>query len=122
VAQQKNIMLAKAEEASSDKEWSMDELMEKGRSVYNKHCSACHQLEGEGLVPAFPALKGSKIVNGPLDEHIKIVLEGKVSTGMPAWSNLLNELELAAVITYERNAWGNNTGDIIQPSDVKTSD
>jgi len=122
VAQQKNIMLAKAEEASSDKEWNMDELMEKGRSVYNKHCSACHQLEGEGLVPAFPALKGSKIVNGPLDEHIKIVLEGKVSTGMPAWSNLLNELELAAVITYERNAWGNNTGDIIQPSDVKTSD
>jgi cytochrome c oxidase subunit 2 len=122
VAQQKNIMLAKAEEASSDKEWSMDELMEKGRSVYNKHCSACHQLEGEGLNPVFPALKGSKIVNGPLDEHIKIVLEGKVSTGMPAWNNLLNELELAAVITYERNAWGNDTGDIIQPSDVKTSD
>jgi cytochrome c oxidase subunit 2 len=121
VKQQNQIMLAEAEEAASDKEWSMDELMEKGRGAYNKHCAACHQLGGEGLPPAFPPIKGSKIAMGPLADHMNIVLNGKVETGMPAWADLLNNLELAAVITYERNAWENNTGDLVQPSDVEAA-
>jgi cytochrome c oxidase subunit II len=123
VVGQKQVMLAKAEEAASDKEWSMDELMEKGRGVYNKHCAACHQLGGEGLPPTFPPIKGSAIVKGPLAEHMDVVLNGKVGAGMPMppWADLLNNLELAAVITYERNAWENNTGDIVQPSDVQVA-
>lgn len=121
VEQQKQVMLAKAEEAASDKEWSMDELMVKGRGIYNKHCAACHQLGGEGLPPAFPPIKGSKIATGPLADHMNIVLNGKAATGMPAWGELLNYLELAAVITYQRNAWENNTGDLVQPSDVEAA-
>lgn len=123
VAQQKQVMVAKAEEAASDKEWSMDELMEKGRGVYNKHCAACHQLSGEGLPPTFPPIKGSQIVTGPLAEHMDIVLNGKEGAGMPMppWAGLLNNLELAAVITYERNAWENNSGELVQPSDVEAA-
>jgi cytochrome c oxidase subunit II len=121
VGQQKQVMLAKAEEAASDKEWSMDELMEKGRGVYNKHCAVCHQLSGEGLPPSFPPIKGSQIATGPLADHMNIVLIGKPATGMPAWADLLNNLELAAVITYERNAWENNAGDLVQPSDVEAA-
>lgn len=118
VDSQKTLMVAAAEEAASDKVWSRDELMEKGRDTYNKNCSVCHQLGGEGLPPAFPALKGGAITTGPLAEHMGIVLKGKVEKGMPAWAEQMNNLEIAAVITYERNAWGNDTGDIVQPSDV----
>lgn len=118
VESQKAIMLAAAEEAASDKVWSRDELMEKGLTTYNKNCSVCHQLGGEGLPPAFPALKGGAITTGPLPEHINIILKGKLEKGMPAWAEQMNNLEIAAVITYERNAWGNDTGDIVQPSDV----
>jgi cytochrome c oxidase subunit 2 len=112
-------MLAKAEEASSNREWSIDELMEKGRAVYNKHCSACHQLEGEGLEPAFPALDGSAIVNGPTSEMIMLVLNGK--NMMPAWKDILNDTEIGAAMTYTRNSWGNTVKDVVQPADVKAT-
>ncbi len=118
VGEQKKIMLAAVEEAASDKEWSREDLMEKGRGSYNKYCAACHQLGGEGLPPSFPPLKGGKITTGPLPDHLNIVLNGKVETGMPAWGEMLNDLELAAIVTYERNAWGNDTGDVVQPGDV----
>lgn len=116
VEEQKGNMLA-AEEAASDRVWQAEELMEKGRAWYNTNCSACHQLGGEGLPPTFPALKGSKIATGPLADHIRLVLNGKPGTAMPAFNSLSN-LEIAAIITYERNAWGNGTGDAVQPADV----
>ena len=73
-----------------------------------------------GILPtgAFPALKGSKIATGPVADHLNIVLNGKQGTAMQAFGAQLNEVDLAAVISYERNAWGNNTGDVIQPIDV----
>jgi cytochrome c oxidase subunit 2 len=117
VEEQKGNMLAAAEEAASDRVWQAEELMEKGRAWYNTNCSACHQLGGEGLPPTFPALKGSKIATGPLADHIRLVLNGKPGTAMPAFNSLSN-LEIAAIITYERNAWGNDTGDVAQPADV----
>jgi len=107
-----------AAEASSDKTWSRDELMAKGKTVYETKCAACHQVTGLGLPPAFPPLKGSKIVTGPVGDHIRLVLDGKGT--MPAWASL-NDLELAAVITYERNAWGNDTGDVVQPADIRAA-
>ncbi len=107
--------------ASGDKEWSMDELMARGEEVYNTNCAACHQVNGEGLSGVVPGLKGSAIAIGPIPEHLKIVLHGKPGTAMAAYAAQMNDADLAAVITYERNTWGNDAGDLVQPSDVKAA-
>jgi len=95
--------------------------LSKGEGVYKTSCAACHQATGEGLPGAFPALKGGAIATGDLAGHLNIVLNGKAGTAMAAFGEQLNDADLAAVITYERNAWGNNTGDIVQPADVKSA-
>ncbi len=118
--EQNAVQVAAMAEAASGKSWSLQELMEKGKGLYNTKCGACHQVGGQGLPPAFPALKGSKITTGPVAGHLDIVLNGKEGTAMQAWKQL-NDLEIAAIITYERNAWGNNTGDLVQPADVKAA-
>jgi len=110
----KYVELARA----SKKDWALAELMAKGEQVYNKNCSACHQTTGMGIPPVFPALKGSSITTGPFEAHLNIVLKGKAGTAMSAFEAQLSALDLAAVITYERNAWDNNMGDILQPADV----
>ena len=110
-----------ADAASAGREWTMAELMDRGEKVYNTACAACHQANGEGVPGAFPGLKGSAIATGPKDAHIGIVLNGKAGTAMAAFGGQLNDVELAAVITYERNAWGNNTGDLVQPSEIKAA-
>ena len=117
--EQKSAALALAEDP--DKVWAMDELMSKGESVYATNCAGCHLAGGEGVPGAFPALKGSKIATGPIADHLKIVLQGKTGTAMGAFDSQLSDSELAAVMTYERNAWGNNTGDIVQPTQVKAA-
>ncbi len=97
---------------------SMDELMTEGERVYNATCAACHMPNGEGLPGVFPALKGSPMALNDMQGHINIVLNGKTGTAMQAFGKMLSLKELAAVITYERNAWGNNTGDMVQAKDV----
>jgi cytochrome c oxidase subunit II len=119
-AEKKAAMAASAAEASADKTWTMAELMSKGEALYNTNCASCHQVTGAGVPPVFPALAGSKIATDDKAGHIDIVLKGKSGTAMAAWDTQLNDLELAAIITYERNAWGNNTGDTIQPADIKS--
>jgi cytochrome c oxidase subunit 2 len=119
VVAQKSATAAAQAEASSDKTWSKDELYTRGEAIYNTNCVACHQANGEGLGDVFPALKGSKMVTEDKAGHIDIVLNGKAGTAMAAWGAQLNDLEIAAVITYERNAWGNDTGDAVQPKDIK---
>lgn len=114
---QKAAAAAEAAAAASTRDWSKAELMAKGEKVYNTNCAACHQANGEGLGP-FPALKGSAIATGPAAGHIGIVLNGK--NAMPPFAAQMNDLDLAAVITYERNAWGNDAG-IVQPKDVKAA-
>jgi cytochrome c oxidase subunit 2 len=109
---------AAAAAAASTQTLSKDELMTKGETVYNTVCAACHQAGGVGIPGVFPALKGSKIATGPIADHLHIVLHGKPGTAMQAFGEQLNAVDLAAVITYERNAFGNNTGDVIQPSDI----
>jgi cytochrome c oxidase subunit 2 len=115
--------------AGSGKTWSKDDLMAAGKDVYEKQCAVCHQPEGQGLAPAFPALAGSKIVTGPLlsaegkiikDSHVDRVLNGKEGTAMQAFRDTLTDTELAAVITYERNSFGNKKGDMIQPAQIKS--
>lgn len=101
------------------KTYTLDELKARGEKVYASACVACHQATGKGMPPAFPALDGSKIANGPKAAHLEIVLNGKPGTAMAAFAKQLNDTEIAAVITYERNAWGNKTGEAIQPAEVK---
>lgn len=95
-----------------------DALMVEGEAVYLAHCAACHQATGAGLPPAFPALAASPIATGPVATHIDIVLHGKTGTAMQAFGTQLSPQQLAAVVTYERNAWGNNTGDTVQAADI----
>ncbi|MHC8359093.1 cytochrome c oxidase subunit II [Pseudomonas sp. LS2P72] len=102
----------------SSKEWTLDELKERGDKVYQTTCVACHQAEGQGLPPMFPALKGSKIATGPIKDHLNIVFHGKPGTSMAAFGKQLSEVDIAAVVTYERNAWGNNKGDMVTPKEV----
>jgi cytochrome c oxidase subunit 2 len=118
VAEQQAAKAAAAAEASADKTWTLDELMARGEETYNKVCAACHQVNGQGLPPAFPGLVGSAIVTGDIAAHLEIVLNGKAGTAMQAFGPQLDDLELAALITYERNAWGNDTGDLVQPGDI----
>ncbi len=109
---------AAAAEASGNKTWTMAELMDHGKSVYTA-CQACHQAGGEGIPNVFPALKGSPIATGDIAKHIDVVVHGVSGTAMTAYGPQMNDADLAAVITYERNAWGNDTGDMVQPADIK---
>lgn len=116
LAQMKNI---KAQEIASAKQSiSMEELMSKGEAVYKTTCSACHQVSGEGIPNVFPALKGSSVTTGDINQHINIVLNGKTGSAMQAFREQLSAVDLAAVITYERNAWGNATGDKVEPAAI----
>ena len=105
-------------EAATAGPMTMDALMALGQKVYESACAACHQVSGEGLAGVFPGLKGSAIATGDPVAHLHIVLFGKVGTAMQAFGKQLSAKELAAVITYERNAWGNAKGDMVQPADV----
>jgi cytochrome c oxidase subunit 2 len=109
---------AEAERALMAQSFTLDQQMERGKAVYEKACASCHQPEGQGLPPAFPALKGSKIATGPIEAHMDIIVNGKPGTAMQAFGSQLSEVDIASVIAYERNAWGNNMGDMLQPIDV----
>jgi len=110
-SEKKKQLAALADDPS--KTFTMDELKQRGEKVYAANCAACHQPNGKGA-GAFPALDGSKVVLGAKDGQYKILLNGK--NAMPKW-NQLNDVELAAVMTYTRNTWGNKTGELIQPKD-----
>ena len=110
---------AKAEEQKLlGMQMSKDELMALGENVYMSSCAACHQPTGQGLPGVFPALKDSPIALGDMKKHIEVVVNGSAGTAMQGYGKQLGLKELAAVITYERNAWGNNTGDAVQAKDV----
>lgn len=94
------------------KTYTLAELKERGAKVYAAHCAVCHQPTGKGGGP-FPALDGSKIVLGPEPEQIQLLLHGK--NVMPSWKSL-SDVELAAVMTFTRNNWSNQTGEVVQPS------
>lgn len=103
---------------AADRAWTMDELMARGQEVY-VNCLACHGDKGQGVPPNFPPLTGGVISTGPIAQHIDIVMNGKANTTMAAFKQTLNDVDIAAVITYERNALGNSVGDMVQPSEIK---
>ena len=112
---------AAAAAASAEQEWSMQDLLARGQEVYQANCSACHGPTGAGIPGAFPAMTASPIATGDPAGHINIVMNGKAGTAMAAYKSQLNDVDLAAVITYERNALGNSVGDTVQPSAIKNA-
>ncbi|HEX7964314.1 MAG TPA: cytochrome c oxidase subunit II [Gammaproteobacteria bacterium] len=100
--------------------WDMATAMDKGKQVYAANCASCHMPDGKGN-PALGAkpIAGSPIANGPLALHLQTVMKGKGI--MPAWQNMLSDADLAAVITFERNSFGNHKGDLVRPDDVKAA-
>lgn len=103
-----------------NKVWAMAELMASGEKVFAANCAACHQATGKGMPPTFPALDGSKLVNGAKGAQIALVLNGKPGTAMASFARL-SDSELAAVVTYTRNSWGNKSGDVTQPAEIKSA-
>ncbi|OGV27760.1 MAG: cytochrome c oxidase subunit II [Legionellales bacterium RIFCSPHIGHO2_12_FULL_37_14] len=96
-----------------------NELMELGKKKYRELCASCHQIHGEGIPPLYPALKGSSVSIGkPISRHISIILHGVSGSAMDGYHAQLTDKEIAAIVTYERNAWDNNTNDIVQASEV----
>jgi cytochrome c oxidase subunit 2 len=121
VAQQqgKKAQASAASAADANKTYTLDELKAEGEKVYGKTCVACHMANGQGMPPTFPALSGGKIATGPIAGHIDIVVNGsKKNPAMVAWKNQLSDLEIAGVITYERNSLGNKVGDMVQPKQI----
>jgi cytochrome c oxidase subunit 2 len=137
---EQKLAMAQAAEAAT-KTWSREELMAQGEKVYTTSCAACHQATGTGVPGVFPPLaaghpfaasdalvkplrergfldESGKVVMGPLKNHIQIVLHGIPGSAMQAFGDQLNDADLAAVVTYERNSFGNTTGDVVQPADV----
>ena len=106
-------------EEDADREWAMDELMAKGETVYGQLCAACHQANGQGVPGAFPAIAGSAIATGPHDAHIDVIYSGVQGSAMASFAAQLSDVDMAAVITYQRNAFGNTVGDTVQPSQIK---
>lgn len=101
------------------KDMTFDELMALGKQKYDQICTACHKPDGTGIPPMFPALKGSSVAVGkPISRHIELILNGVPGSAMQAYKEQMSDTDIAAVVTYERNAFDNNTGDAVQPAEV----
>ena len=109
---------AKVEAAAT---FTLDDLVAKGKTVYDANCASCHQAGGEGIPGTFPAITGSAVATGPIADHIDVIANGKGQM-MPAFGAMLQPAEIAAVVTYQRNGLGNSVGDMAQPSDIPAKD
>ena len=103
-----------------NKVFTIAEAKEKGEKIYSANCVACHQPNGKGMPPAFPPLAGSKIVLGPSDQQINVLLNGRTGTAMQSFARLSNS-DIAAVITFTKNSFGNSVGKVVQPADIKSA-
>ena len=120
VASQRQDMAAAAHDAA--RLWTRDELMDHGANVYQAQCAACHQADGSGLEPAFPALARNGAPTGALEDHMKVILDGRDGTAMTGFRERLQPQDIAAALTYTRNAWSNGDGEVVQPSSIAELD
>ncbi|MDB4222470.1 cytochrome c oxidase subunit II [Granulosicoccus sp.] len=104
----------------SEQQWSHEALVSAGQKVYQANCMSCHQAEGQGIPGMFPAIAGSDVATGGIDTHVKTVMDGVEGSMMTSFSQVLSNADIAAVITYQRNAFGNSTGDTLQPAHIKS--
>ncbi|MBX3601683.1 MAG: cytochrome c oxidase subunit II [Rubrivivax sp.] len=107
-------MQAAADDPS--KVWTLADLVARGEKVYAANCAACHRADGKGAGP-IKALDGSAIVTGDPAAQIAILLNGAANGAMPAWRQL-SDTEIAAVVTYTKNSWSNQTGKLVQPAEI----
>ena len=96
--------------------FTLEQQVERGKKVYEASCVACHGANGEGGVGK--PIAGSKVATGPVEHHMSVAVNGVPGTAMQAFGGILNDLDMAAVLTYQRNAFGNNMGDNLQAVDV----
>jgi cytochrome c oxidase subunit 2 len=108
--------VAEADAAMAAVDLSVDELMVRGEEVYGASCVACHGADGKGGLGN--AIAGSAVATGGLDKHLEVIVRGVAGSAMQAFGEQLSDTDVAAVLTYQRNAFGNNTGDVVQASDV----
>lgn len=120
ISEQKQEMAATAHDAA--RLWTREELMDHGATVYQAQCAACHQPDGTGLEPAFPALAQNGAPTGSVDDHLQVVLNGREGTAMTGFSERLLPQDIAAALTYTRNAWRDGEGEVIQPSSIAEPD
>ncbi len=97
------------------RQWGKSELMARGEEVYGRNCIGCHQAEGQGIAGMFPAIAGSDVATGDIVRHLQTVMNGVEGTPMQSYSDVLSDIDLASVITFQRNALGNEMGDVLQP-------
>ena len=114
------VAAAAAPAEDSNKKYTLAELKTQGEKIYAANCVACHQANGKGMPPAFPPLAGSKVVLAAADQQINVVLNGRSGTAMQPFGRL-SDTELAAVITYTKNSFGNSAGTMVQPADIKAA-
>ena len=124
VGEQKKLLAAAADDPS--KTWDVAELKTRGEKVFNDNCAACHQANGAGVPNAFPSLVNSKLVLGAKADQIALVLNGRkgqfTATSVMPPQNVLSDVDIAAAITYSRNAWGNKAKeDMVLPAEVKAA-
>ncbi|MFG5409058.1 cytochrome c oxidase subunit II [Piscinibacter sakaiensis] len=111
----KKAMAAAADDPN--KVWELAALVERGEKIYAANCQACHQANGKGAGP-IKAVDGSPVVlDADKAKQIHVLLNGQNNGAMPAWKQL-SDTEIAAVITYTKNAWSNKTGQVVQPAEV----
>ncbi len=110
--------LADAEKNAADKEWTAEDLIAKGETVYANNCSSCHMADGAGVPGTFPAITESPLVSGEMEAQVDLMMNGKGM--MPAFGQMLSAVDFAAVSTFIRNGLGNEVGDSIQPSEIKS--
>lgn len=104
----------------------MQESISRGAGVYNNFCASCHLSGGEGVKGVFPPLKESDWLRKKQEESIRAVkfgLKGPIEVNSVEYDNLmpalgLNDREIADIMNYINNAWGNNYGEPVTEEEV----
>jgi cytochrome c oxidase subunit II len=118
VGEKQKAMAAAADDPS--KVWVLADLVKRGESVYAANCAACHQASGKGAGPIKPLDGSALVVDADKGKIINVLLNGQNNGAMPAWKQL-SDTELAAVMTYAKNSWSNQTQQIVQPAEVQAA-
>lgn len=116
--QRGDVAEAAAEVEAEGDDWSADDLLARGEEVYLQNCASCHKANGSGQPPVFPSLVDSDIVAGDLQAHMDVVYNGRAGTAMTAFGPILEPVDMAAVLHYQRQTFGNDTGEVVTPDQV----